>query len=129
MIRVLPLLLCAGCVGFHEPGRIDHAVTVGPVDIAVQRVYYPETPADGVMLDYRFGNRTDRGVPIDLGHVRVDIDGMPATLYDPRGEVHPERLGPMGEGHERIVYLSNAAQLPPRDVHVWLDNHLVEVTP
>jgi hypothetical protein len=128
MTRLLPLMVCLGCVGFHAPGSLDHAVALGPVDLEVTRVYYPETPPGGVMLQYRFGNRADHGVPLDLGHLEVEIDGWPAELYDPRGEVHAARLPPMGAGTERIVYLTRATRAP-LEVCVWLAGQCREVKP
>jgi hypothetical protein len=128
MNRLLPLLLCCSCVGFHEPGSLDHAFAVGPVDLEVTRVYYPETPPDGVMLEYRFGNRLDHGVPFDLAHLEVDIDGLPGIPYDPRGELHAARLGPKGYGRERIVYQTQRFG-HPFNVCVWLEGQCREVKP
>jgi hypothetical protein len=128
MNRVVPLLACCSCVAFHAAGSLDHAVALGPVDLEVTRLYYPETPESGVMLEYRFGNRADHGVPLDLSHLEVDIDGHPARLYDPRGEVFAARLGPKGAGRERIVYLAEGTGRPYQ-VCVWLAGSCREVAP
>jgi hypothetical protein len=127
-VRFSLLLICCACVGFHEEGRLDHAIAFGPVDLSVTRLYYPETPANGVMLEYRFGNRTGHGVPIDLRALHVEIDGHEALLYDPRGEIHVARLGPEGAGDERLVYLSESDE-PPRHVCLRLNGHCTEVGP
>jgi hypothetical protein len=124
----LALLLCMGCVAAHSEGMLPHAVQVGSVDFEITRVYYAETPDHGVMLDYRFGNRSDRGTPVDLGAFQVNIDGHMASLYDPHLEIHRLRLGPLGQGHERIVYLSNAPG-PPMSVCVTLNGRCIEVGP
>lgn len=128
-MRASLLLVCCGCVGFHSAAKLDHALAFGPIDLVVQRVYFPdETPPNGVVLEYRFGNRTGRGVPVDLRDIRVEIDGRDALPYDPRGEIQAERLGPEGVGEERIIYLTETGE-PPHRVCVRLNGACTEVGP
>lgn len=104
-----------GCA--YQPGsfRTGHGpeaelagqrATVGCLDVAVARRLDYEASA---VLQYRFGNRCNRAVEVDLQTVAVIgrlEDGREVALapYDPQLELRPVRLGGRLSGGEAIAY-------------------------
>jgi len=78
-----------------------------------------------VVVDLAFGNRCDRGIPVDLRALRVtatcgDRGGVELSPYDPRREIEPGRLAPHGEGRERIAFGAPSCNVVPTGVCVDL---------
>lgn len=107
----------AGCAAY-QPGSFSSGeagldeifpgerVTVGCLDVAIQRRPDQEESA---VLQYRFGNRCNRAIEVDLQRVVVvgrSGDGREVALapYDPRRELRPARLGGRLVGGEAIAY-------------------------
>jgi hypothetical protein len=115
VLKHLTWVLLAGCLPYaapvfaRAPRMPAHPSRVGPVDVAVQPMRSDEIPENAVMIDYEFGNRTDRSLEIDMGSPLVELDGEPASLWDPRDEVQIRRMGPAVLGHERLVYIGRGA--------------------
>lgn len=112
------VLLTSALVGCaYQPGSFMHGsgpeavfagerVTVGCLDVAVARRLDHEA---GAVLQYRFGNRCNRPVQVDLRSAAVIgrfADGKEVALapYDPRFEMRPLRLDGRLSGGEAIAY-------------------------
>jgi hypothetical protein len=107
----LAFVLVAGC-GYH-PGSFSGTSpyagtrsTVGCLDLAIAR--RADLP-DAAVLDYQFGNRCDKAVPVDLARVIVlarTSEGAEVRLspYDPERELETLRLDARREGREAIAY-------------------------
>lgn len=89
-----------------QAGLADQRVTVDCLDVVVAR----RPDYDGsVVLQYRFGNRCNRPVQVDLQQVAVAArldDGREVELspYDPQLELRPVRLAGRDTGGEAIAY-------------------------
>ena len=108
--------LLVGCAAYH-PGSLIHgeipgtgftgrSATVGCLDIAVARRADYESSA---VLQYRFGNRCNGPVEVDLGRIAVVArfaDGSEERLvpYDPSMEIRPARISGRRSGWEAIAY-------------------------
>ena len=117
MLRIAVLLSAlAGCGGYR-PGALIHGggseaeladqrVTVDCLDVAVAR----RPDYDGsVVLQYRFGNRCNQPVQVDLQRVAVAArldDGREVELspHDPQLELQPVQLAGRHTGGEAIAY-------------------------
>jgi hypothetical protein len=116
MLRLAVLCYAlAGCA--YQPGSFRYGAgpaaafagqraTIGCLDVEVAR--RPDRDA-GAVLQYRFGNRCNRPVEVDLHGVAVVGrlgDGRELLLapYDPRLELRPARLGGRSSGGEAIAY-------------------------
>src|SRR5262245_5793214 len=95
-MRTLTLALMAGCV--YKPGSfssttvafLGQRTTVRCLDIAIDR--RDDLPSGAAVIDYRFGNRCDGPVAIDLGRVPVvgrtaAGDEVSLTPFDPTLEI------------------------------------------
>lgn len=94
---------------FHGGGRdfTGQYVTVGCLDVAIASDHDPVAP--GPVVDYQFGNRCDRAVPVDLGAIRATgrtPSGEEVALvpYDPYREIRGLRLEARTAGRERLEY-------------------------
>lgn len=127
-VRPLHLLLsctaltgCAYRAGSYENGSgvfPGTRTTAGCLDLAVAVV--PHAPKPGPVLQFNFGNRCTRPVPLDFTALRViarDDTGFerPLVPFDPRGELRPLMLEAALSAREMIefrdpygVYFSNA---------------------
>ncbi len=105
----------AGCS--YTPGSFSYParrfpgqrVTVGCLDIAVDRRADLKDINQAAVVDYQFGNRCDGDVMVDLTHVRIygrTADGveLALTAYDPGLEMKPMKLGGRQAGGEAIAY-------------------------
>jgi hypothetical protein len=122
LTAVAAVAALAGCATY-SPGSFAHGagpeaefagqrVTVGCLDVAIAR--RPDHASKAV-IQYRFGNRCNRSIVVDLQRVvvigRLD-DGAELQLspYDPDAELRPARLDGLRAGGEAIAYQA------PRDV-------------
>jgi len=127
-MRIAALALLAGCFTY-DPGsfispdtdRLWHGthVALSCLDIAVS--IQPDGRAPIVI--YRFGNRCEHGVTVDLGAARVtaharDRREVALTAYDPRHEIRPLALPPLTTGEEHIEYSRDIAVDDRADVCV-----------
>lgn len=116
MLRIaISLGALAGCA--YQPSSFRYGAgpgaefageraTVGCLDVAVARRF---DFASKAVLQYRFGNRCNRPVQVDLGRAAVVgrfADGREITLapYDPELEVRPVRLAGRLAGGESLAY-------------------------
>jgi hypothetical protein len=82
----------------REYGGRTHAVTrVGCIDVAASLRRYGLDDAR-VVLDLRMGNRCGDAVTVDASRIRVfavPVDGprTPASLFDPKDELHARAMG------------------------------------
>ena len=107
----------AGCTGY-QPGSFmtgfggggttfeGERATAGCLDVAIVR--RPDHD-DSAVLQYRFGNRCNRPIEVDLQHVAVVgrfDDGREEVLqaYDPSQELGPKQLGGRFSGREALAY-------------------------
>ncbi len=103
-----------GCTAY-SPGSFRHRgqefsgqlVTLECLDLAVAGDR--DVVAPGPILDYRFGNRCDHAIAVDLGAVRATgrtPSGEEVALvpYDPYREIKPLRLEARTTGRERLEY-------------------------
>jgi hypothetical protein len=101
-----------------------YARTLGDcLDLAARTVVASDV-GPRIIVEIVFGNRCDRGLPIDLRALRVVATcggqgGLELSPYDPRGEMGPGRLAPHGEGWERIAF--GAAPCPAVPTGVCAD--------
>jgi hypothetical protein len=113
----LVLVALAGCA--YKPGSFAYLqnefsgqrATVGCLDVAVER---QTDLAIGPVLAYRFANRCDHPLTIDLGAVAVvgrNAQGVEVGLppYDPRAELHPVALDGRSIGAESLAYPADRA--------------------
>jgi hypothetical protein len=114
MTRAVVPLIAAGCLSY-TPGSYRDVVRAWPgqrvtldcLDLAVQVVRDDQVP--GPVVEYAFGNRCERDVPVDLGAARVvvrDDDGREHALaaYDPGHELRSVALPARMTGRERVAY-------------------------
>ncbi len=113
--KVVLACTLAGCG--YTPGSFSHGygpraafdgerVTVGCLELAIAR--RPDFVGSAV-LQYRFGNRCNRSVEVDLQRVAVVArlgDGREVELspFDPDSELRPVRLSGRYAGRESISY-------------------------
>jgi hypothetical protein len=109
-----------------EPGYAFpvHRATLGCIDLAVGRV--DQSYATGPVIEYGFGNRCDRRVPVDLVSLRViarGADGSERALvaYDPRRELRVLPLVARMAGVERIEYRDPIDPRAPLDGPICVD--------
>jgi hypothetical protein len=122
-----------GCVASaYTPGTLvdagagqtfQNARTIGDCLDLASWTLAPAEVGPRVVVDVSFGNRCDRGIPVDLGALRVtarcgDRGGVELSPYDPRREIGPGRLAPHGAGRERIAFGAPACNLVPTGVCV-----------
>lgn len=82
-------------------------LTVGCLDLGI--VGTRDAVAPGPVVEYQFGNRCDRAVPLDLRAVTAvgrTSSGQQVALvpFDPYGEITPKRLEARTAGKERLEY-------------------------
>jgi hypothetical protein len=116
MLRTAVLAsVLAGCA--YQPGSFTSGpgptavfagqrATIDCLDVAVAR--RPDHDGSAV-LQYRFGNRCNRPVTVDLARVAVVArfaDGAEEALapYDPDQEIRPAQLAGRGSGGEALAY-------------------------
>jgi hypothetical protein len=92
--------------GGRAPAFEGERTTVGCLDLAIARG--PDYDASAV-LQYRFGNRCNRSIEVDLQHVAVVArfeDGREEALtaYDPDRELAPRALAGRSAGYEALAY-------------------------
>jgi hypothetical protein len=106
----------AGCTAY-QPGSFHRGpapgvafegerATVGCLDVAISRRVDYDASA---VLQYRFGNRCNRPVEVDLQRVAVvgrfgDGNEVALAPYDPRLELRPVRVSGRRTGREAIAY-------------------------
>ena len=118
-----------GCTAY-SPGSFRHRgqefsgqlVTLECLDLAVAGDR--DVVAPGPSLDYRFGNRCDHAIAVDLGAVLATgrtPSGEEVALvpYDPYREIKPLRLEARTAGRERLAY-RGVAPGPPQDFGIDL---------
>ena len=116
-----PWLLNAAQGGYEFP---VYRATLGCIDLAIGRV--DQSYTTGPVIEYGFGNRCDRRVPLDLSSVRVvahDLDGGARELvaYDPRHELRALPVIARMAGVERIEYRDPNAPRAPIDGPICID--------
>jgi hypothetical protein len=118
----------AGCAPYQPssfmvgrgPGAVFEGLraTIDCLDIAIARRFNYDGHA---VLQYRFANRCNRPIRVDLGGVAVvgqfaDGSQLPLRPYDPAGELQPARLDGRFTGREAIAY-----PLPGKLLQVCVD--------
>ena len=104
----------AGCFTY-QPGSFQssrtgfpsHRVTIGCLDVGVATVH--DRVVTGPVVEYRFGNRCDHAVPVDLAAVRVTGrtrlgDDVAMVPYDPYRDLRRLPLDGRSSGGEQIAY-------------------------
>jgi len=124
------MILLAGCgyragsllaIGPH--GQAASVQTVGCLDVAVVPIVDGE--AAGPVAGYRFANRCDRPLRIDLGAARVTgifPDGKSRVLrvFDPNGQIRPGTLDARAWGKENLEYELSPESAPPTQLCIDL---------
>jgi|GEM_PF-2945017 len=93
-------------VGPH--GHRADIIRLGCLDVAVVAVV--DEAAHGPVAGYRFANRCDQPMRVDLAAVRASVafdDGhtSPVRVYDPHGRVRAGVLDPRSSGMENLEYV------------------------
>ncbi len=108
MVGVVLLSACGYRAGTLRPSAASGKVAVVDcLDVAVDPLADPA--AAGTAVTYRFGNRCDHSVRVDLGAVQAFgrfADGSRVALvaYDPEHVIRAGRLDPRRQGSESIEY-------------------------
>jgi len=138
-MRTLAVVAVAACTyapgSYRAPWILDvqsppryefpvHRATLGCIDLAIGRV--DQSYTSGPVIEYGFGNRCDRRVPLDLASVRVvahDPDGgaRPLVAYDPRGEIRAMPIVARMAGYERVEYRDPSDARAPLDGPMCVD--------
>src|SRR5207248_1121678 len=109
-MRITSVALLAGCY-HYEAGSLPIRLSCLDTDVQVTR----DEQVTGPVLDYRFGNRCDHDVTVDIPAVHVaarDADGhrLQLAAFDPRREIHADQLPALMWGRERIAYDGDFAE-------------------
>ncbi len=106
-----------GSLRAHGPnGEAASLQRVGCLDIAVVPII--DSAANGPVAGYRFANRCDSPVPVDLRRVKVMAvfaDGRRRELqpYDPNGHIRRGTLDGRASGAENLEYKLPVSLAPP----------------
>jgi hypothetical protein len=107
-VLIVLLSACGYRAGTLRPSAASGKLTVVDcLDVAVDPLADPA--AAGTAVTYRFGNRCDHAIRVDLGAVQAVgrfADGSRVTLvaYDPEHVIRAGRLDPRRQGRESIEY-------------------------